>query len=328
MRGISKIGAATLAGLVSLLGAQVADALVNDVNTSYTQPSNTLVMPFDVTEGKQSYAIVSNTAGTSPAGGIEILAVSTHWTFWSDSCDYLGDAWACLTLNDTVVVDPRAVASVDANNATTGDPLDLSGNRGMVVVTAYVTDQTCAGGAVSDYTMADDAIVGTYTMADISSNAAFGGDAVGLGLNGEGEPQLPQGLVDQLDVQTFNPTTLGASSVVFLSVTEMAGEGATATEIGPNSATLNSALTFYDEEEIGNTLPDAGVKCATFASMIPGGGLIPSAGAVNSSGFLRVKYSDGTIGGGTGNFVYGLHGQAVGQFGGSSSFKYTVNLIE
>jgi hypothetical protein len=326
MSGISKIGVAALAGLVSLLGVSAADALVADVDTSYTQPSNTLVMPFDVTDGNASFMVVSNTAGTSPDGMYEILAVTTHWTWWSESCDQLADAWICLTLNDTVVVDPRNIGNVDQANMQVADGANLSGDRGMVVVTAYATDHLCAGGAARDYEMVDNAIVGTYTFADTAVEFSYGNDAIGLGLSDQGVPQLPTGIVNQLDVQTFNPSTVDNSTVVFLSLSEMGGMGATEMEIGPNSSTVNGALTMYDTEEVGLSLPDYGVQCASFASMKPGGGLVPSQ-AINSSGFLRVKYSAGTIGGGTGNFVYGVHGQSVGQYGGSSNFKYTVSLL-
>lgn len=317
MSGFSKIGAAALAGLVSLLGVQASDAQLigNDVDTSYTQPSNTLLMPYDATDGSESYLVVSNTAGISEGTAVDILAVSTHWTFWAEDGGYLGGAWACLELNATSVVDPRALPGGG----------DLSGNRGLAVVTAYATDETCAGGDALNYTLVDNALVGTYTLADIASNAAFGGDAVGLGLDVNDVmtmPGLPTGMVHQQDIQTFNPSTVDDSAVIFLSVAEMAGEGATANEIGPNSATINGMLTYYGTDYMV-ALPDVGMQASTFASMQPGGGLIPSAGAINSSGFLRVKYSDGAIGGSSGSFIYGVHGQAVGQYGGSSSLKYT-----
>ena len=36
-------------------------------------------------------------------------AVASHWSFWSESCDHLADVFICLTLRDTVVVDPTAL---------------------------------------------------------------------------------------------------------------------------------------------------------------------------------------------------------------------------
>ena len=47
MRGISRIGVAALAGMVSLLGVSTAQAIDSDVTTSLTQPANTLIMPYD-----------------------------------------------------------------------------------------------------------------------------------------------------------------------------------------------------------------------------------------------------------------------------------------
>ncbi|MFP6662802.1 MAG: hypothetical protein VCC00_01205 [Deltaproteobacteria bacterium] len=320
---MAKVCVVAVAGLVGLVGVATAHALVADADTSYTQPSNTLVMPFDVTEGRASFLIVSNTAGTSPTEDSPLLAVTTHWMWWSDSCDQLADVWICLTLNDTIVVDPRNIVDVDMVNEPSENGTDLSGNRGMVIVTAYATDEDCSGGAARSYMMVDNAIVGTYTFADIETEFSYGNDAIGLGLNEDGEPQLPKGIVDQIDVQTFNPSTLDNSTLVFLSLTEAGGSGTTVLEIGPNRSTISGALTVFDNAEVGHSLPDYGVQCVSFASMKPGGGLVPTQ-ALNSSGFLRVQYPEGTIGGETGKFMYGIHGQSVGQFGGSSNFKYLV----
>ena len=43
--------------------------------------------------------------------------------------------WACLTLNDTVVVDPTDIRAVDASNQAYGPSINLRGKAGFVVVT-------------------------------------------------------------------------------------------------------------------------------------------------------------------------------------------------
>jgi hypothetical protein len=84
MRGISRIGVAALAGMVSLLGVSSAQAIEADGSTSLTQPANTLIMPYDATEGKASYMIVSNLAGESAAGP----NILTLWE-WTNSLGVL-----------------------------------------------------------------------------------------------------------------------------------------------------------------------------------------------------------------------------------------------
>jgi hypothetical protein len=333
MRGIRKLGVAAVALAVGVLGAGKSHALVDDPFTSYTQPANALVMPFDQTDEHATFFIVSNLSGLSPAGGGFIAGVTTHWSYWSENCDHLADVYVCLTLNDTVVVTPSDVSAIDAGNNPIGPQIDLSGNRGFVVVTAYATDEICSDSSVRGNIPVDDAIVGTYTFANIASQASFGNDAIGLGLDFSGNfTQLPgDGLIPpaefaKFSIQSFNPEDLDDSTVVLLSLKEQSGSGSTASvEVGPNTSNTRADLVFYDNLEIPTSLPEATIKCAKFTSLIPGeGALIPPTISLLSSGVLRLDNFTPAIGGDTGRFIYGIHGQAVGNFGGSSNMKYKV----
>ena len=296
MRGISRIGVAALAGMVSLLGVSAAQAIEADGSTSLTQPANTLIMPYDGTEGKASYMIVSNLAGESAAGP----NILTLWE-WTNSEGVLeATVLACLGLNATIVQDAADVAA---------------GSRGMVVVTAWETDGDC----LEPVGLIDNAIVGTYTFADTNEQFSYGGDAVGVGLGENGAPMLPNGYVGSIDVQTFNPQTLDDSTVAILSVAQ--GDSSL---IESNSTSITASLSFYNNAGEVSNFSDVSVRGATFASMKPGGGLISSELGVSTSGFLRMQFSEGAIGGGSGSFIYGVHGQSVGQYGGSSNFKYTI----
>lgn len=63
MRGM-KLGVAAVALAVGVLGAKASYALIDDPYTSYTQPANALVMPFDVeADSAETYLIVSNVSG-------------------------------------------------------------------------------------------------------------------------------------------------------------------------------------------------------------------------------------------------------------------------
>ncbi len=330
MRGIRKLGVAAVALAVGVLGAGKSHALVDDPFTSYTQPANALVMPFDQTDDHATFFIVSNISGLSPAGDGFIAGVTTHWSYWSEDCSHLADVFVCLTLNDTVIVSPAEISAIDAGNNPIGPQIDLSGNRGFVVVTAYATDEICSDASVRGNQLVDDAIVGTYTFANIESQASFGNDAIGLGTDFTGSyTELPgDDFVDfdKFSIQTFNPEDLDDSTVVLLSLKEQSGSGAQATtEVGPNTANTRADLVYYDNLEIPTSLPEATIRCAKFTSLIPGeGALIPDTISLLSSGILRLDRFSPEIGGDTGRFIYGIHGQAVGNFGGSSNMKYKV----
>jgi len=334
-------GRVVAACIVSLCLAQAvlptsSQAIVDDLFTSLTQPANALLMPFDATSGHTSYLLVSNVHGVSPSSGVG--QVTTHWSFWSETCDHLGDVSICLTLDDTVVVDPTSVSGRDAHNNLVGTPIDLTGQRGLVTVTAYETDSSCTDAATLGSPPVDDAIVGSVTMADVASGAAFGNDAIGLGLDPTGSFTTlpdntllsPDSQTGFLDLQTFNPEMLEDSQVILIAVKENAGKFSG--EIGPLSATVSANVNFFDTAEINTSLPDLSFSCTKFSSVIPGatGSLIPSSISLLSSGVVRltnVRTSAGPIGDpdgvdGNDTWVYGIHAQSVGQFGGSSNGKY------
>ncbi|HZR83311.1 MAG TPA: hypothetical protein VFD92_19610 [Candidatus Binatia bacterium] len=338
---------------VGMFSAGTSFATPDDPFTSYTQPANALVMPFNAQEGRVSFLLVSNIAGVSPTSDPDrfIPAVTTHWAYWGEDCRHLADVNVCLTLNDTVVVDPTDVRSIDAGNNPFGPEIDLSGQRGFVVVTAYSTGEVCADSSFEGNLPIDNAIVGSYTLADLESGAALGADAIGLGLNTElfavlnpdcpadpferfvarfSDPNfdchtiLPKITPPAIDIQTFNPETLDLSAVVVLSLKEKGGSGPTSgIEVGPNSSTIQTDAVFYDNTEAATSLPNVRVACAEFNSLIPGtGNFIPGTVSGLTAGIFRMTNFTPGIGGNTGRFIYVTYGQAVGQFGAGTNGKY------
>ena len=335
MRGLPTRLLALLAGLLALASAQPSAALIDDPFTAKTQPANTLVMPFDATEGRTTFLLASNLAGKSGT----VAAVTTHWSFWSESCTHLLDVPICLTLNDTIVVDPTNVSPTNAANQAVGPNADLTGNRGYVTVTAYATDANCADASVLGYQLVDDALVGTMTLADTTTGKAFGIDAVGLGVDGSGSfvklPDLvlsPSGNDGFLTIQTFNPESIDSSIVILVSLKEKTGT--LPGEIGPIGVPVTASVSFFDNIETRTSLPDASIACALYTSTVPAdtGSLVPGSVTLTSSGFVQltniyagsapVGDADGNDGNDT--WVYGFHGQAVDKYGGSSSAKYQV----
>lgn len=328
MRRNRMLGVATIALALGLLGAGKSFALSDDADTTYTQPANALVMPFDQTENHNTYLLVSNVSGLSPVGdGGFIAGVTTHWAFWSDSCDHLADVYICLTLNDTVVVDPSKLSAIDAGNNEVGPLIDLTGERGLVVVTAYRTDEICSESSVRGNQLVDDAIVGTYTFANTDKGFAFGNDAIGLGTSFNNDyTQLPADEWNDFTLQSFNPEELDNSTVVLMSLKEASGSGATALkEVGPNSSTITADVVFYDNFEIPTSLPEQKIKCTKFTTVIPGDdSLIPKTVSLLSSGTIRFPRFPRQ----PRTFVYGIHGQAIGQYGGSSNMKYKLSSLD
>jgi len=322
MRGLRMLGVAAVALAVGVVGASNSFASPDDVDTSYTQPANALVMPFDATNNRQSFFVVSNIGGTSDGG--TLAGVTTHWSYWADNCDHLADVWACLTLNDTVVVDPTDIRALTVDNEPIGPSINLRGKRGFVVVTAYETNAQCGDGSYSGFRLVDDAIVGTYTLADTASGASLGAAAIGLGLEGNSN-KLPSGVVTAVDLQTFAPGSLNLSAAILLNLREDAGWGPTSSEVGPGSS-ISADLVYYDNTETATSLPGVSIGCARFSSLQPGadGSLIPSSFSGLTAGVLRMSGFEPNIGGNTGRFVYAVYGQAVGQFGAGSNGKYRI----
>lgn len=337
---------ALAAGIVAVgaagLDTKSANALVDDVWTSYTQPSASLIMPFDATANRATFLLVSNLNGISSGNG---AGVTTHWSYWADTCDHLVDVSICLTLNDTIVVDPRDISAVDNNNHPIGPKANLDGRRGFVTVTAYETDTGCHDGISNGLIPVPAAIVGAYTIADTDIGYSFGNDAIGNDLDDSGSyvdlPDFelsPDAATGFLDFLTFNPSNLDASLALAISVQEQKGNGIWgAVELGPLSG-VRANVNYYDNQEIATSLPDVTLNCATFATARPGqpNSLVPPTVTIDSSGFfnlVNITYKavpvvgpDIAVGGDT--FVYGVHGQAVGRFGGSHNAKYEVPLLE
>jgi len=310
--------AVALVSAIVMGSAGTSSAILIDDGFSYTQPAAELIMPFDSREGKASFLLVSNINGTSSSGGAQI---TTHWTFWSETCDELANFSICLTLNDTVVVDPTNARAIGPDNSEVGPLINLTGERGLVTVTAYETNEVCGGFSQTGQVLVDDAIVGAFTFADTEVGYAFGNDAFGLGLNFLGNAvELPDSsVIGSYNIQTFDPTSVEAS-VVFLSHLREQSVG----QVEPSNANIRFATTFIDINEIPTSLPDQLVGCVEFKTVsTPDGGpagLIPASVDVTTSGLIRL---DPVSGFGPSDYLYGIIGQAVGPFGASTSAKVT-----
>ena len=172
MRARGKFGFwAAMAALVWIGAPAQAQDLGGTANIQ--EPAVALIMPFDSTEDRTSFQIVSR------IGGVGQGAVATHWSFWAESCDHLADVFICLTPRDTVVVDPTALQGQiqsGQGNTNTGPVINLSGEKGFVTVTAFDAgggSETCQP-ADPETVASTPSLVGSWVVSNTSTHATFG----------------------------------------------------------------------------------------------------------------------------------------------------------
>ena len=346
------VALAAAAGFVACPKAQAAE--LGDTITTL-EPAVALVMPFDVTDGRASFELVSRIGGN----GNPVLA--THWSFWSESCDHLADVFICLTPRDTVVIDPtnlQGQIQKGQTNTNTGPVINLTGEKGFITVTAFDADpnsQTCD--VVDPETVTDTpALIGSWVVANTSTNAAFGNNAIGI-VDGQTLPAgedffLTDPVAAGLFLQTFNPLDLQDSEVFFIGLAFPAGNASFFTsEVGPipaalpNGAAVCCNAQYYDNLESFVSLPDICLTCSSTAKIAENDSLkdidlpaiIPASIPAETSGFVRLTNcqvgSDDTGAGPIGDttingidlttFLFAYHGMAVGPFGTSALGRYT-----
>jgi hypothetical protein len=339
------MGAALAAavGLFSVSGVQAQDI---DGTTTVFQPAGTLLMAFDNTANHASFQIVTRVGPGDGSGG----PIATHWSYWAEDCRHLVDVFVCLTPRDTKVMDPTKVqGEIQAPNPPTntgiGSITDLTGERGIVTVTAFEADTGPSGlecEVIDPEAVLANEIFGGWVIANTVTTAAFGADAIGLPPDAVPDPAL---IVETgIHIQTFNPQSLGDSEVIVISAETAAGNGVfEESEIGPiqrerpDGPHVCCDVTFTDNLEITTSLPDLCFDCAAFhpiSDLQAEDGevsIIPPNTTIDAPGFIRLRNcetvtSDGVVddlGADFEQFLFAVHGQAIGPFGAGWFGKYT-----
>lgn len=295
------------------------------IRPSQVHPAMTLVMPFDATDNRTTFFIVSRIGQGLPNGA----GLRTHWVFWSADCRHLADLSITLTPKDTVVVDANRVQSQtqfpgEPVNVPLGPPVDLAGDRGVVIVTAQVPSG-----------VSPTQLVGAWTIADRTAGVAFGADAIGFA-----DGRLPDATALQEEgivIPTFNPLSLDVSEVMVIGLEESGGSLAPIRRPSPglngNHVCCNTAISDTLENVV--SVPDVCFKCALFAPIAPTTvptGDHPIAPLVSAVGAGALHISSCRTAGDDGRpaplatdepqFLVAFHGQAVGPFGFAASGKY------
>ena len=311
---------AMLAAMLLMLAAPTSAQTIADL-----QPARVLVMPFDVTAGHSSFMLVSRVGDTAAKP-----AVTTHWVFYSAACDHLADLAIGLTENDTIVVDATRIQSQTQQpgepvNDVHGPVIDLTGERGIAIVTVQAPPQ-----------VSPVQLIGSWTIADRNVGSAFGSNAVGFPSFTLPDPATlaSEGLV----IPTFDPSTLDTSQVIIIGL-EQQGDSIVpisrpSPALGGAHVCCNAAIT--DTLETVASVPDLCFACALFAPVAPtripspDPPVVPASSAPASAGMivLRACRSQGDAGipaplgeAGFPQYVVAFHGQAVGPFGVVTSSK-------
>lgn len=289
------------------------------------QPAAVLVMPFDVTTDHASFLVVSRVGDT-----VFRSAVTTHWVFYSADCGHLADLAIGLTENDSIVVDPTRIQSQTQQpgmpvNESHGPVVDLTGARGVAIVTVQ------APPGVSPVQL-----IGSWTIADRAAGSAFGANAVGFASVALPDPSVlaSEGLV----IPTFDPGALDTSQVIVVGL-EQQGDSivpiATPSDaLGGAHVCCNAQIT--DTLESVVSVPDVCLACALFAPVAPtrrpsvDPPVVPLASSPTSAGMVvlracRTAGPDGRpvpLGTSAPQFLIAFHGQAVGPFGVATAGKY------
>jgi hypothetical protein len=135
-----------------------------------SEPDSSLVMPLVAQTGYTTFFAISNVgASDGEPGGTFPEPVEILWEFYDESGELVAEATRyVLGEGGTDIVSPDAVRSKDASG-NLGPSTSLVGRNGFVVVSAFDDEPR---------------LIGNFTVANISTSAAWGAAAAGLGTNG------------------------------------------------------------------------------------------------------------------------------------------------
>ncbi len=257
---------------VGWLVASVAFAMDDDPAMSLTSRAASLTVPYDVTEkggmNKVSFIRITAPGARSPDDVLgKVPQVAVHLAAYTEDCRHQADLWLCVTKDSTIPLDPTALSSVhyDPNTKSlieTGPVVDLTGERGIITLTAYETDRACSAGSG---VIVDDVLIGAWSISDNSTSATCSGPAFGHGLDESGafvELNEPGHNLDRVSVGTYNPSRVEALDIG-IALQEEAGQEPG--ELGPIVGQINGQSRFCDgQSESCLSRPDLRTTCVFF----------------------------------------------------------------
>ena len=288
MRKLIVVGACA----ITLLGGSSAQAGFLDAfgpNSDF--PDSDMVMPFAAKGTRQTFFMISNVG----ASGQDDSPVPVTWAFYDENGGLIIEVVRyILGEGGTDVVDITAVRD-KAADGTQGPPTSLAGRDGFVVV---------------DKDDGQPDLVGTYTIANLDSNSAFGGNGAGLGYVGILEPNL------FLFGNTFAPVDLQDNLLMILAIDDL--------ELPPTSVTIgvpaNPGETIFTVQISLHSNQGDGLV-ATVDQPVEGSALFVSLEELFPGFVLDSSMTITVLPLTEGVATIGFYGQAVGPFGAGQSFR-------
>jgi hypothetical protein len=273
-------------------------------NTDF--PDADLVMPYDALAPRTTFFALSNVLGGP---------VDAQWVFYDQSGVKLAQVTrTALGEGGTDIVDITSVSDRTLSNSGTlveGTAQSLAGTRGFVVVAGDGTQR----------------LIGSFTIANVSTNAAYGTSANGMDAIGTLAPGL--GLLGT----TFNPNTLQDGLLIIVALNPGISSDAPVTSLTNGAAPtsqdplMNLAISLHSNQGDGvlaeGTFPVAGSALFTsLQDLFPSVDLNTSATIV-AFGAEGSAYSGSPFDPDTDSDIplIGFYGQAVGPFGTGQNLR-------
>lgn len=289
-----------LAGFLSLpLPARAQSTQLAGANSDF--PDLNLVMPFAAADPRSTFFSITNI-------GSGIL--NARWAFFDESGQQVDEVKRDIFgEGGTDIVDVTAIRdrTIDSSGKfVEGEPRSLAGHRGFAIV--YGDDQP--------------RLLGNFTIANLTTNSAFGVNASGFGVVGS--------LAQDTGIAgtTFNPSTLQDNLLIILGLNWPNLNSLTNGGPPPEQTVFNVRVILLGNDpqqaEIAETTR-AVTGSALFASLeelFPGTALNSSATilavATEGAGYTGSPFDPDSD---TGVGIIGFYGQALGPFGAGQSLR-------
>ncbi|MFP6663553.1 MAG: hypothetical protein VCC00_05080 [Deltaproteobacteria bacterium] len=284
-----------LALLVSSLMAGPAAA--QGFGPNHGEPDSALVMPLVAKTGYTTFFAISNVGPSDgESGGTFPEPIAILWEFYDESGELVAEAERyVLGEGGTDIVSPDAVRAKDAAG-NLGPATSVVGRNGFVVVSASDDEPR---------------LIGNFTVANISTSAAWGAGAAGLGTNGLLVPG------DAAVGTTFAIDSLDDDILIVLGIDDL-GFVPTSLTWGdppePGEVLMPLVFSIHNNGGFDPATDEAtrGVEGSAFFTRLAD--ILPSA-RTSTSGTISVAPTDNEI------TILGFYGQALGQFGAGQTLR-------
>ena len=262
--------------------AQAGNTLAG-ANTDF--PDNDLVMPFATTDSRSTFFSITNIGN-----GI----ISARWAFFDASGEKVDEVLRDIFgEGGTDIVDITAIAdrTIDGNGKfVLGPSRSLAGRNGFVIVYGDATPR----------------LLGNFTIANLTTNSAFGVNASGFGT--VGTVAAGQGIVGT----TFNPATLQDNLLVIIGLNAPPSLNSLTNGAAASGVVFNARIILLGNDPNNAVLAETTRAVRGSALFTSLGDLFPNVNLNSSASITVVAENTGII---------GYYGQAVGPFGAGQTLR-------